>query len=218
MNRKVSLLITLIALLSNSCKPKKIQRLPFEIDRSVSASDLVYDGYRWMPGVDVILIGKRTQDTLDYYQIDFPSEELEKEDEDLEMKTEEFEEEEIEFSNQEYEYEEIEEEELIDPLDMLDTMYTRIWWKNDPCYKEHFKHGTPMNRYFYITFHKEELEMFIKSIDSDKYKKQNLEKVDDNYNDEFIVINKQTTDTFWCTVEPIEGGKFKFLSFCSLDY
>ncbi len=57
-----------------SCKPKdKFDcREPFKINRNLNCDLLVKKGYTWMRGDDVILIGKRTSDTLIYYQIKYP--------------------------------------------------------------------------------------------------------------------------------------------------
>ncbi|UTW61544.1 hypothetical protein KFE98_16220 [bacterium SCSIO 12741] len=206
-----TLLILLFTLMGCSTGLKKIERHPFEIDHSITGYDLVSDGYRWMPGVDVVLLGKKTKDTLDYYQTEFPTENTLYQDGDMTFL--ELEEEEI-IQIPDTQVTEVKEE--MAPLDMPDSMYNRIWWNNDPNYKEGFRKGSPINRYFYLTLTKDGLDQFMDKMDSTKYRLSRGVNVHDNYVDEFLILNLHSKDTFFCSVEALENGKFRFLSYCSV--
>ncbi|GHC65830.1 hypothetical protein [Ulvibacter litoralis] len=52
-------------------------REPFKINRNLNCDLLIQKGYTRIFGEDVILIGKRTSDTLIYYQIEYPIREIE---------------------------------------------------------------------------------------------------------------------------------------------
>lgn len=55
----------------SSCRGRQeVSTGMFEINKEVSCEDLMDQGFAWMPGEDVILFGKRTGDTLDYYHMD----------------------------------------------------------------------------------------------------------------------------------------------------
>ncbi|MFA0964378.1 hypothetical protein AB9P05_21410 [Roseivirga sp. BDSF3-8] len=61
----------LVFLMLMSCHHKQeVSTGLFEINREVTCEDLVEQGFAWMPGEDVILFGRRTGDTLDYYHMD----------------------------------------------------------------------------------------------------------------------------------------------------
>ena len=65
--------ILLISILfSCSQKDKTDYRKPFKINRNIDCQLLIDKGYTRIYGEDVILIGKRTNDTLVYYQIEYP--------------------------------------------------------------------------------------------------------------------------------------------------
>ncbi|QCX37553.1 hypothetical protein FF125_03545 [Aureibaculum algae] len=187
-----------------------MNRHPFEIDKSITGFDLLNNGYRWMPGVDVILIGKKTKDTLDYYQLDFSDEET-NEEEIYPI----WEDEEVSIQKVETIVSTL--EESIDPLDMPDSMYNRIWRVDEKRYKEVFGNGIPSGRYFYITMTKENLDGFIKNIDSSKYELKRKSEVHDYNFDEFLIVNLRLKDTFRCSVKALEDGRFEFVSQISLN-
>lgn len=187
---------------------KKINRHPFEMDKSITGFDLLDNGYRWMPGVDVILIGKKTKDTLDYYQLNMPDEEIDEE--------EVFDIEEDEVSIQKRDTTDITSMESIDPLEMPDSMYNRIWRVDERKYRDVFGNGIPAARYFFITMTKEKLDMFMNTIDSSKYELNRESEIHDYDNDEFLIINLHQKDTFRCSVKALDDGKFEFLSQSSL--
>lgn len=205
------ILIFIFVLVGCSTDPKKIERHPFKIDHSITGFDLVSNGYRWMPGVDVILLGKKTKDTLDYYEVDFPIEALTS---NSGEPIEEFEEVEMQVQDTNTYIKELKEE--IDPLDMPDTMYNRIWLDNDLSIQDELKNGIPINRYFYLTMTKDSLDQFINSIDEPKYKLSREIEVPKYYLDRFLVINLHSKDTFTCSVTALENGKIELLSYCSI--
>jgi len=202
-------ILILLALLITNCQTeqRRVKRHPFEIDHSITSQSLIESGYRWMPGVDVILYGKKTKDTLDYYQILFPS--LDEEPTDY----------------QELNEEEISDtgltvnknpEETISPLDMPDTMYNRIWWNNDLNYQEELMKGYPINRYFYLYLPPDSLYQFIKEIDSSKYTMLRESKTSKYYIDQFSIISIHTNDTFHCRIDSSDNGKLEFTSFINI--
>jgi len=77
MNRLLTyLLLLILASAAVGCAETNttIPNTPFEINHQITCETLIEDGYRWMPGVDVIIIGKRTGDTLIGYQMDYQRE------------------------------------------------------------------------------------------------------------------------------------------------
>lgn len=210
MIKYIIILIFLVTIIGCSSETKKINRHPFEIDKSISGIDLLDNGYRWMPGVDVILIGKKTKDTLDYYQLDFPVEEI---DEVEVLGIEDYEEVKI----QNYDTTSVELEETITPLDMPDSIYKREWISDEGQYKEMFSKGIPTTRYYYITMTKSNLESFKRTIDPLKYKLKRKNEISDYYIDEFSIVNLQSKDTFRCSVKALEDGRLEFMSQISLE-
>ncbi|UII26748.1 hypothetical protein LVD15_26210 [Fulvivirga maritima] len=71
MKMRITSIIFLITMLTSCSEHQKVPRNPFTINRNVTCEDLTLEGYQWMPGVDVIIIGKRFGDTLDYYQMEY---------------------------------------------------------------------------------------------------------------------------------------------------
>ncbi|MEM6298403.1 MAG: hypothetical protein AAF740_06915 [Bacteroidota bacterium] len=63
-----------IAFIFSACEQQLASRKPFEVNNKVTCKDLVEQGYRWVSGEDVVLFGRRSGDTLDYYQIEYNDE------------------------------------------------------------------------------------------------------------------------------------------------
>jgi hypothetical protein len=63
--------ICLACIVLSSCHEKQLVSTGlFEINREVTCEDLLEQGFTRMRGEDVVLFGKRTGDTLDYYHMD----------------------------------------------------------------------------------------------------------------------------------------------------
>ena len=191
--------LSIILLILSSCRNKHeiVSREPFEIDRNLNCEGLVKNGYKWMPGDDVILIGKKTEDTLDYYQLEYPSvwdekppyesiPELEEETGTLQP-----------TGNQE----EINDAEMayINPLDLPDSVYQSRWGsikQNELCNK-----ATVYWRYYRQRLNESEIENFRKKLDSQKYSIIAYPApVPSHLIEYFKVVNLSTKDTFNCQI------------------
>ncbi len=71
---KPILFIILLIPILFSCEQKDTSdyREPFKINHNISCDLLIENGYTWILGEDVVLIGKANVDTLIYYQIEYP--------------------------------------------------------------------------------------------------------------------------------------------------
>ncbi|MGB3179745.1 MAG: hypothetical protein WBB45_00025 [Cyclobacteriaceae bacterium] len=67
--RVLSICILLYIASSCSSTPQEVPAGLFEINKDISCTDLMEQGFAWMPGTDVALFGRRRGDTLHYFQL-----------------------------------------------------------------------------------------------------------------------------------------------------
>ena len=70
MKKLICLLI--FSFLVFSCEKKEISNLPFEVTKNISCDDLYNDSYKRTFGVDVLMIGKKMNDTIIHYELNSP--------------------------------------------------------------------------------------------------------------------------------------------------
>lgn len=188
----------------SSCKKEKLKSSAFEVDRNIDCDELYENGFRRMFGVDILLIGRKRNDTIIYYEV---SEKIEP----------------IEYIPAE-EVEILEKQELVsekdiyekyrnqDPLELTDSIYELAWenlkdQQNDIC-----KEGKIYNRYFLDEIEQSELLVYHKKIDTSKYKILELRKIDNsNLKLEFKVLNLRKKDIFQCSTYKMDN-KYYFSS------
>lgn len=203
MKKFISLLV--VALSFSSCAKKQISTLPFEVTKDVSCNDLFEEGYKRSFGVDVILIGKKMNDTTIYYQIDTPPIDYE------EINFSDLEEDIITDFDTIKELTKYDKYLEMDALALSDSIYELVWQdinlqRNYVC-----DEGNVSWRNFMLELEESETINYRSTIDRTKYKVLNLEKVSNYAIDEFKVVNLITKDTFDCSVNK-QNKKYYFSS------
>ncbi|ARV14594.1 hypothetical protein BTO07_05255 [Polaribacter sp. SA4-12] len=201
-----------VALSLSSCEKKQISILPFEVTKDVSCGDLYDGGYKRSFGVDVILIGKKMNDTTIYYQIDIPPinpEEIIFYNSNENILTV------IDTLDRVTKYDKYLEK---DALELSDSIYELVWQdinlqKNDVC-----DEGNVSWRNFILGLKKSETINYRNTIDTTKYKILDVEKESQYLIDQFDVVNLITKDTFNCSVYK-QNKKYYFSStFTLIEY
>lgn len=192
-------------ILISSCKKEKLNYHPFEINRNISCNDLYENGFRRTFGIDVMMIGKKINDTIIHYEVNYPPIESI-------VDYNEFEEEsipsEIDSTQTANIYQMFSD---YDPLSISDSLYNVIWQDLKVQQKDVCIEGKVVWRNFMLELEQFEAENYRKTIDSNKYKILNIEK-ESNYSiDEFKVINLISKDTFNCSIYE-QNKKYYFSS------
>tara|TARA_R110001632_G_C11310566_1_gene414617 strand:+ start:289 stop:909 length:621 start_codon:yes stop_codon:yes gene_type:complete len=197
--KKIGLLLCSVFLIA-SCKKNVLSNQPFELDRNITCNDLYDDGYKRIFGVDVILIGKKTDSVEIHYQIAFPKDNL---NEQVYIGINEM----VEI-NDSREIDRYEKYREMNPLELSDSIYKLAW--NDPIEqkKDICSKGELQWRNYEVVISNK--DKFKNKIDRLKYKILQ-EKFDAYYEDKFKVVNLKTKDTFHCYIEEREG-KISFSS------
>lgn len=189
---KFLVLVTLIC----ACDKKVISNNPFEIDKDITCNELYDNGYKWSPGVDVILLGKKTSDTLVYYQVH----------QELNIKEEEL------FEEVEADTTSVDETEKYkvylnqDPLVLSDSIYNLVWGDLKEQQNAFCEKSKVVWRNCIIKLEKEKVKRFSDKIESKRYKVLNLNKFNLNQEksyavlERFRVLNKIKRDTFDCSI------------------
>lgn len=198
----VILALILFSLTSCDSNEKAIVA-PFDVNHQLECEDLIEQGYRLMFGVDVILLGKRTGDTLEYYQLD------DKPNTPGSTYTE-FDESEADPTLNNYDSTLYEILKSKDPLLLTDSEYKMIYFDLSK-YKEPFcKDMLPVWRRFELTIREEDTATYHKVDDTFFEVFERKKPENHNYNlRTFSVINRNTKDTFNCHIYE-EYGKFFF--------
>ncbi len=179
-------IIALILILASCGEPQEVTRILFKVNKQINCSDLIDQGYQWMPGVDVILLGKRTGDTLDYYQLSYDR---------------------VEAISENLEFVEIEtsEQMLLEPTTDEKEEQTPDFVSVNKT-PEICDNATPDWRYFQITISANDTMKFINNINRDTYSVIQGESDYDLYN--ALVINKETRDTFNFAISEMDGSYY----------
>lgn len=180
-----------------SCEKKKLSNYPFIVTKNVTCNDLYENGYKWSPGVDVILLGKKIQDTIIYYQIH------------------------QEYVYNNIDFDESDEETLIDtivkvnkyqkylnqdPLILSDSIYSLVWGDIEEQQKNICKNSSVFWRNFELKIKESEVIDFMKSLDTINYKIIKEKKNKSIYHiRDFKVVNLIQKDTFNCYIDDYEG-------------
>ncbi|WP_428742898.1 hypothetical protein [Tenacibaculum sp.] len=203
--------ILIFILVFYSCKKKKLSNLPFVIDKNVTCDVLYKNGYKWSPGVDVTLLGKKSQDTVIYYEVH----------------------QEIIFNEEEYFEEEVEidtvkrnekHEQYLsqDPLVLSDSIYNLVWGNIKEQQNTICKKSKVTWRNYILKINKEVIKSFKNKIDTSNFRVLNLKEfnynVENSYDviEEFKVLNKVKKDTFDCSIYKLDN-EYYFSSKISLN-
>jgi hypothetical protein len=197
--------LLVVTLILSSCEKRHIYSLPFEVTKDVSCDELYNEGYKRSFGADVILIGKKMNDTTIYYEIDLPSidpKDITFYDSEENIETE------IDTVKKVTKYDKYLE---MDALELNDSIYELVW--QDINLQENFvcDEGIVSWRNVMIELKESETINYRNTIDTTKYKVLNAE-IESNYSiDKFKVVNLITKDTFNCSVYK-QNKKYYFSS------
>ncbi|APG64838.1 hypothetical protein LPB136_05455 [Tenacibaculum todarodis] len=204
--------LLVVTLILSSCEKKQISILPFEVTKDVSCGDLYDNGYKRSFGVDVILIGKKMNDTTIFYQIDIPTIAPEERTFYNFYKSRPTVVNPINKSTKYDKYLEM------DALTLKDSIYEFVWGDIQKQQRDICSEGKVSWRNFMLELKKEETENYRNTIDTNKYKILNINKDSDYYIDKFKVVNLITKDTFYCSVYE-QNKKYYFSStFTLINY
>ena len=200
----------ILLLVFYSCKKKKLSNLPFVIDKNITCDVLYDNGYKWSPGEDVILLGKKNQDTVIYYEVhqEFNEEEYFKEEE-VEIDTVKRNEKHEQYLSQ-------------DPLVLSDSIYNLVWGSIKEQQSTICKNSKVTWRNYILKINKDLVKSFKNKIDTSNFRILYLKEfnynVENSYDviKEFKVLNKVKKDTFDCSIYKLDNGYY-FSSKISLN-
>jgi hypothetical protein len=204
--------LLVVALSFSSCEKKQISILPFEVTKDVSCDDLYDNGYKRSFGVDVILIGKKMNDTTIYYEVDIPTIAPEERTFYNSYKSSPTI---VNTLNKSTKYDKYLEK---DALALSDSIYELVWQdinlqRNYVC-----DEGNVSWRNFMLELKESEIIHYRNTIDTTKYKILDVEKESQYLIDQFDVVNLITKDTFNCSVYK-QNNKYYFSStFTLIEY
>lgn len=178
---------------------------PFIVTENISCNDLYENGYRWSPGVDVILLGKKIKDTVIYYQVykdlNYDEDTFFEDDKETKMDT-------IKVKEV-YPYQKYLDQ---DPLILSDSIYRLVWGDIKEQQKSICKDCKVNWRNFRLKIKEFEIENFIHRIDTVNYRIIDYKETRNNYSiKDFGIINLIEKDTFQCSIYK-DNGAFYFSS------
>lgn len=178
---------------------------PFEINRNISCDDLYDNGFKRIFGIDVLMTGKKMNDTIIHYQI---SEHFDKSDfkKYKEMK------EDNNSENQKRVYDKYRE---IDALELNDSLYQKVWENIDFQREYVCRKGEIYWRNFMLKINKSDIKNYRNKIDTLKYKILEIENPSSYALDSFEVVNLKKKDTFYCSIYEM-NKKYFFSSTISI--
>ena len=188
-------------LLVFSCNEKEILRLPFEVTKNIFCADLYDNDYRWIPGIDVILIGNK----IDSIEIVYNVEYLKKGINDHDM----FPEREIDSLLSRKLYEKHKDKNW---LEVPDSIYYSIWGSKKVLKNIYCRSSFIVGRSYDVVLSENEVKNIKNKIDKSKYKvfDEFLNEVSSFEIESFKVFNKKSKDTFYCHTYKDEKNKFHF--------
>ncbi len=193
---KRNLIFLCIISLFFSCKNIKITNHPFSYTKGLTCDALYTDGYKWRPGVDVILLGKKIGDTIIHYQI-------------TEEEVENFNDDNFKSFSEETALDTVFEVSKYqryldqDPLILSDSIYNLVWGNVKDQQNDFCKNGQVIWRNFILKINESDVDSIINKLNINKkiYKLIDI-KVNEGeyYLKHFKVINSIKKDTFNCSV------------------
>lgn len=200
--RKNWIKILVFFLVFYSCKEKKISSFPFEVDKDITCDDLYKNGYKRSFGVDVILLGKKSQDTIIYYEV-YQKLTFKKEDfhEEVKLDTVKKDKKSEEYLKQ-------------DPLVLSDSIYSLVWGNIKEQQRNICKKSRVTWRNYIVKIGKDQIKNYKSKIDSISLKIIDSRKFDFSTNEpfkiieEFKVVNKIKRDTFNCSIYKDNNGYY----------
>ena len=196
-----------LVLFFSSCKNKKVINEPFYYTEGLTCDDLFAEGYKWVPGVDVTLIGKKIGDTIIHYQIYQKLEPIKYEDYDVEELNEIIEPE----NEQELDVSQYLEQ---DPLTLSDSIYNLVWGDTKKQQKNFCNNSKVIWRNFILKIDDLDIEKIINDIiiKKDSFEIINHKEDKSDYTlENFELINTVKKDTFNCSIYK-RDGEFYFSS------
>jgi len=203
--------LLILSLLIFSCYKNEVSYLPFEVNHNITCDDLYEDGFRRTFGVDVVLIGKKMNDTVIHYQIDYPLYNIEFNINDLEENILV----EIDTIKKVSEYDKYLKQ---DALELNDSIYEFVYGSIKKQKKDICNNGSVSWRNFILKIKQSEIKNFRNRIDTSKYKILDLQK-ESNYSiEEFEVVNLVTKDRFYCSIYEQNKNYYFSSTFTLINY
>jgi hypothetical protein len=190
-----------LLILISSCKKEKIPYHPFEINRNISCDDLYDNGFKRLFGIDVLMIGKKMNDTIIHYQV---TEHFDNFDNEI------IENQEIDISEQILKKDVYHKYIELDALELNDSIYELVWENIEEQSEYACDKGEIYWRNFIVKIDKSEIKNYRKTIDTSKYKIIEIDIPDTYLIDSFEVLNLKKKDTFYCSI--YERDKKHFFS------